>query len=84
MCLFKDIDDVYEWLEPMTYDQFWDEVGPYNLDIPLKPGGDAQLAAGEVDLETITIGLKTLARVELTEIFGLKPRMSPPIASTFH
>lgn len=84
MSLFKDIDDVDEWLEPMTYDQFWDEVGPYNLDIPLKSGCDAQIASGEVDEETITIGLKSFARIELIDIFNLQPRIDGPPIPALH
>ena len=28
---FKDIDDIVEWLEPMDYETFWQEIRPYCL-----------------------------------------------------
>ena len=49
MKIFKHIDEVEAWLEPMNYLEFWTAIAPYNLVLQDREHCDAQLAAGEVD-----------------------------------
>ena len=68
MKIFKHIDEVEAWLEPMNYLEFWTAIAPYNLVLQDREHCDGQLAAGEVDEDTVLIVLKHMARVELTKL----------------
>ena len=82
MSLFKDIEELSEWLEPLSYEQFWEEITPYNL-VSLEPrdGLDQQIAAGETTQETVLVVQKAFARIELTSILGLQHRDTQPFYS---
>lgn len=78
MLMFRDIEDVDAWLAPLDWPGFWSEIGPWGLSLPDEPGCRAQIAAGEVDEETVLICLKSMARIELTRILRLERRALEP------
>lgn len=82
MSLFKDIEELSEWFEPLSYEQFWEEITPYNL-ATLEPRDscDQQIASGETDQETVLVVQKALARIELTSVLGLENRDTQPFYS---
>ena len=79
--MFQDIEEVCEWLEPMDYIAFWDAVAPYGLTLQNRDFCDAQIASGRVPQALILGGLKGFARIELTQMFGLKHRIWLPPAA---
>lgn len=78
MKIFKHIDELEAWLEPMNYLEFWTAIAPYNLVLQDRAHCDAQLAAGEVDEATVLIVLKHMARVELTKAQKLNWKPATP------
>jgi hypothetical protein len=76
---FKDIDDIVEWLEPMDYDTFWDEIRPYCLLLFPRAECDQDLANGHVDEEDLLSILKSMARLELASILKLEWRIDVPM-----
>lgn len=72
MKIFKYIDEVEAWLEPMNYLEFWTAIAPYDLVLQDREHCDAQIAAEEVDEATVLVVLKHMARVELTEMQNLR------------
>lgn len=78
MVIFEDIDDVAEWLKPFDYSAFWDAVAPYYLDLQDRDHCDGLIASGEVEQVLILRVLKMMARIELTEMFGLEWRIYEP------
>ena len=75
---FRYIDDVEAWLEPMNYEEFWLAVRPHYLVLEHRHICDAQIASGEVDRETVLIGLKAMAAYELRRRHRLERK--PPRA----
>ena len=75
---FKYVEDVENWLEPMDYRGFWVAVAPYDLVLQRREHCDAQLASGEIDLETITYVLKHMAKTEICQKQGLVRKPIPP------
>ena len=75
---FKYIEDVEAWLEPMDYLGFWVAVAPYDLTLQRREHCDAQLASGEIDLETVIHVLKHMAKTEITQRQGLERKPIPP------
>ena len=75
---FKYIEDVETWLEPMDYRGFWVAVAPYDLVLQRREHCDAQLACGEIDLETVIYVLKHMARTEICEKQQLARKPIPP------
>ena len=77
---FKTIDELRAWLKPMRYLEFWYAIEPYNL--PLygqdKPHCDERIRGGGVTEETVLYCLKQMARLELTQRYGLQNRRSTP------
>lgn len=80
---FKDVEEIEEWFGPLNYEEFWGEVMLFNLAIQPREDCDAQIAAGEVDEETVLKVLKTLARIEITAAQGL-PRRTEYSWQTYH
>lgn len=78
---FEDIEDVREWLEPMDYVTFWRETEPFQITTQPRWHCDDLIARGEVAEELILDCLKMMARIELTEMLGLPPRIYTPAAA---
>lgn len=84
MFIFEDIDAVEEWLDPLSYSDFWEALEPYRI----FPDGDRDHCdklrhAGRVDPETMLICLKAWARASLTKKFGLEFRIYEPSAAKY-
>jgi hypothetical protein len=75
---FADRDDVEEWLEPMGYEEFWNEVEHFQLYLQSKESCDAQIARGLVEESVVLQALKAMARLELIERFQLPVRDTMP------
>lgn len=75
---FTDGEDVEEWLASLSYDAFWKEAERYELDIASRASCDIHIANGAIDEETVLFALKGMARLELVERYGLRPRAAQP------
>lgn len=73
MTEFKHINDIVDWLEPMDYETFWQEIRPYCLVMFPREKCDVDIEDG-VDEETILYVLKNFARLELSAILKLQWR----------
>jgi hypothetical protein len=78
MAQFTYIDDVEDWLAPMDYDGFWYAVAPYNLVLQDKDHCDRQIEEGIVEQALVLDVLKSMARIELTQILKLHRKMPTP------
>lgn len=76
---FRDIDDIVEWLEPMDYETFWQELRPYCLVMFPRADCDHDLENGLVDEDDLLFVLKSLARMELAAILKLEWRDDIPM-----
>ena len=72
--------DVEEWLEPMSYLEFWYAIEPFELRLQGqdKAHCDKQIRNTEVDQETVLDVLKYFARLELSKRYQLKRRVIAP------
>ena len=77
MSEFRYINDIEDWLEPMDYETFWQEIKPYCLVMIPRAKCDADIEDG-VDEETVLIVLKNFARLELAFILKLQWRCNVP------
>lgn len=75
---FRHIDDIEDYLEPMDYETFWQEIKGFCLILIPRDKCDSDIEDG-VDEETILIVLKNLARIELASILKLKWRCDVPM-----
>ena len=81
MVVFQDIEEVEEWLEPLSYIDLWEAVAPYNVfTIAEREHCDGLISSGKVKPELILKGLKNVARSGLTARFGLSYRRYETIA----
>lgn len=78
MMNFDDWEDVDEWLKPLDYESFWNEVRPFSLDLQSKRSCDEQIASGSIDEATVLDVLKFMARLELTQRYRLQHRDAAP------
>jgi len=83
MVIFQDIQDLEEWLKPMSYVQFWEAVAPYRFSMQERDHCDSIIAAGEVDPELVLSGLKFMAVMELSQSLSLKDRVHEPVAALY-
>lgn len=84
MVIFEDIQDVEEWLTPLRYVAFWEAVAPYEI----FPEGERErcddlIASDEVGQALILECLKGMARIALTERFGLRHRVIEPVDAQY-
>lgn len=75
---FEDIEDVWEWLEPLDYEEFWKEMDFVPVSLPLREDCDTDIATGRVDEALVLYGLKALARVQIVVDRKLPPRFVMP------
>ena len=76
---FKHIDDIEDWLEPMDYETFWEEIKPFCLVLFPREKCDTDIANGATDEETALFIMKNFARMELTSILKLEWRIDVPM-----
>lgn len=86
MTIFKSVEDVVEWLEPMEWEEFWETI--HALSIPplnTKENCEAQIARGEVTADLILECSKGHVRMEMTRILKLQHRsVLEPIEISLH
>ena len=74
---FEHVQDVEEWLEPMSWDGFFVKLSPYGVDAGIRADCNASVANGGSQ-ETVLSVIKSLMRIELTKELGLKRRPITP------
>lgn len=78
MALFKDREDVDEWLKNLDYETFWEEIEDFDLPIMTKDHVESEIAKGHVDKDTALNVIKGFARMELVEKYRLPVRGLAP------
>jgi len=78
MRYFEDRAEVDEWLEPLTYAQFWEEVEIFNLDLPSREECDADIAEAGAAQDTVLFVLKGMARLQIVKQQELPSRITVP------
>ena len=84
MEIFDDIDDVEAWLALLDYPDFWQAIEPWKI----FEGGeraqcDATIASGIAPQDTVLFCMKAMARLALTERFGLERRIYEPVDAQY-
>ncbi len=74
---FEHVQDVEEWLEPMSYDEFWVKLSPYGVDAGMRADCDTSIANGGSP-DTVLSVMKSLTRIDLTKKLDLKRRPITP------
>lgn len=75
MVVFRDIQDVIEWLAPMSYVELWEAVEPYLVfSDEERDHCDTLISTGKVTAESILEGLKSMATVAIRGKLGLDER----------
>ena len=75
---FEYQEDAEEYFEPMSYEEFWHAVLPYNLQLQPRDHCDQQIADNLVEGELVLEVLKMMACNELTWRYGLQMRPVTP------
>lgn len=78
MRFFEDQTDVAEWLDPLSYEEFWLEVAIVDVDIPSRADCDMDIAHGDAPEAIVLNVLKGLTRLQVIEQQGLQPRLFVP------
>lgn len=80
MIFFKDDREVEEWLEPLKYEEFWQEIDIFNLDLPTRDHCDECISHENVAKELILSVVKGMARLQIVNEQKLPSRagMSVP------
>jgi len=74
---FEHVQDVEEWFETMSYDEFWVKLSPYGVDAEIRADCEVSIARG-ASQDTVLSVVKSLMRIELTNELGLKRRPITP------
>ena len=74
---FEHVQDVEEWLEPMSWDEFFVKLSPYGVDAEIRADCEISVANGGSQ-DTVLSVIKSLMRIELTKELGLKRRPITP------
>ncbi|PJE26413.1 hypothetical protein SAMN06297129_3758 [Pseudooceanicola antarcticus] len=79
MVVFDDIQDVRDWLEPLSYEELFEATEPFGgFDKKTRKHYDRIIAKGEVDPELVLYCLKQSVQQILTDMFGLRERVYAP------
>lgn len=79
MFVFRDIEEVEEWLDPLGYTAFWEAITPWDvLSGAARAHCDATIARGITSETTVLKCMKALVRLELTQCLGLSARLYEP------
>ena len=73
--MFEDREEVEEWLEPLDYEAFWQEIADLPVSIQSRESCDAQIARGIVDEALVLRVLKGMVRSQIVRDQDLKPRI---------
>jgi len=72
---FDHVQDLREWLEPMTYEEFWEAIEPYKIiNIISKENCDHDLQNEVTYLDNMLYCLKGMAENEIVIRFALTHR----------
>ncbi len=71
--MFRSREDVEEWLKPLDYDEFWDAIRPYALDLPARTRCDDDIDNGASE-DTVLRVLKRMAELTIIKDQKLPPR----------
>lgn len=74
MQTFKDRDDVEEWLDPLSYDEFWTQIEIFALPIPPRAECDDDIRKGRAEQAVVLNVLKAMARSQIIADQALPPR----------
>ncbi len=74
---FEHVQDVEEWLEPMSWDEFFVKLSPYGVDAEIRADCETSIANGGSQ-DTVLSVIKSLMRIEMTKELGLKRRPITP------
>ncbi|MEO0486237.1 MAG: hypothetical protein AAF092_10030 [Pseudomonadota bacterium] len=81
MVIFQDIQEVEEWLKPISYAQLWDALEPYAVfTLADRDHCDGLIERGEVRQDTILEVLKGMARNAIRSNFNLDFRRYETLA----
>lgn len=76
MFVFRDIEEVEEWLDPLGYAAFWEAITPWDiLSCADRAHCDATISNGIAPELTVLKCMKALVRLELTQRLGLSARL---------
>lgn len=75
---FEDRKDVEEWLEPLSYEEFWREIAAYPVALFARDQCDADIRRGRIDEATALRVLKALASTQIIARERLPPRDTVP------
>lgn len=75
---FRYVCDLREWLAPMGYQQFWQEIRPYCVVIPDRDECDEALASGRLTMGNLLPVLKDMAAMQFARRHGLPIRPGTP------
>ncbi|GJE18414.1 hypothetical protein AIGOOFII_3139 [Methylobacterium marchantiae] len=78
MRYFEDQKDVDEWLDPLTYEEFWQEVSTFSVDIPSREECDSDIADGIAPEAMVLNVLKGLTRLQVIDQQNLPVRITVP------
>ncbi|MGJ8527450.1 hypothetical protein [Maritalea sp.] len=74
MIIFKDIQELEEHLEPLSYEEFWLQIDPNGLDVDYRAHCDQEIANG-VDKDTVLTCIKAAKRLEIIRAQRLEYRV---------
>ncbi|MBU2527617.1 MAG: hypothetical protein KKC03_13550 [Bacteroidetes bacterium] len=74
---FKDVQDLEEWLDPLSYEEFWALTDPFEANKDSRDHCAREIARG-IDPETILICLKGMTRLAVIREQELKYRYDFP------
>jgi len=74
---FEHVQDVEEWLEPMSWDEFFVKLSPYGVDAGMRADCEVSIANG-TSPDTVLSLMKSLTRIDLAKELGLKRRPITP------
>ena len=75
---FNYVQELEEWLNALTYEQFWHEMAPLGAGPQTREDVDQQIADGIVDQDTVLACLKGAARLDLIKEMKLEYRDDMP------
>ena len=79
---FEDIEfnqDIEAWLEPMSYEQFWEEMGKFECVKASRAHCDDQIAKGHADEALVLSVMKRLAYHDFRQEMNLRYHDAMPI-----
>ena len=74
---FEHVQDVEEWIEGMSWDEFFVKLSPYGVDAEMRADCETSIAEG-ASRDTVLSLMKSLTRIDLTKELGLKRRPITP------